>query len=674
MMSSCTLFAQRPTVDAMRFRVHPPPQVPALQSVIIGAPGTAVAFYWLTVNYPEGETNAPSNVEITNIPSPLSPSNYIQLGWREQSGAISYNVYKTANSNYPSGGSDLLCHDVITNNCNDTGQALTVGDPPTRVLPDGITFEVNSTGSLSPTNISTAVAYPSVGTDACQQIQNAIANLPANGGIVDARNLVGAQQPCAAGENIVLGSTTKPIELVLGASTLNLGANAINVFSGDVVSGLRNASVINYSGAGTMIQAPAGAVDVIITGVTLNETNLGTGTGINLNWVYRSTVSKNTISGFAIGIYLNATVPNNAGVYYDTVSQNDISCSLTGNTACASAIGIQLSNSSATQSVNRNSLRDNWVNGESTCIAASGVSPYPSLNIIEGNDCESPIAASDTAISLEASNTFVLENWIEGYTTGTDITDDLAGSSGNSFYANYYGAAATRLNSIPGGGDEIIEPQLEFLQLQSTVGNVGIGTTTPEAPLVVSNSGAQGIEFFPDNLTFGTMIQSYNRSAAAYDKLDFNALNYGFRLSSAAADTVTIAASGDVGIGTASPAQTLDINGNVAISGVLVDSNTAPTLSGFGTSPSIVASSGTAGFEINVGTGGTAASGLLTFPAATHGWAVSCSDITTQTSSVFVTKQISSTPTTATIAQFSDAGAETAWAAGDILVCQARAF
>ncbi len=51
-------------------------------------------------------------------------------------------------------------------------------------------------------------------------------------------------------------------------------------------------------------------------------------------------------------------------------------------------------------------------------------------------------------------------------------------------------------------------------------------------------------------------------------------------------------------------------------------SATAPTIaSGFGTSPSVVANNGTAAFTINVGTGGTASSGVVTMPAATTGWA-----------------------------------------------------
>jgi hypothetical protein len=56
-----------------------------------------------------------------------------------------------------------------------------------------------------------------------------------------------------------------------------------------------------------------------------------------------------------------------------------------------------------------------------------------------------------------------------------------------------------------------------------------------------------------------------------------------------------------------------------------------PGISGFGTSPSIVSSAGTAAFQVNVGTGGVATSGTITFPAVATGWVCICQDVTTNT-------------------------------------------
>ena len=104
-------------------------------------------------------------------------------------------------------------------------------------------------------------------------------------------------------------------------------------------------------------------------------------------------------------------------------------------------------------------------------------------------------------------------------------------------------------------------------------------------------------------------------------------------------------------------------------------SGTAPAIfSGFGASPSIVHSNGTAVFTINVGTGGTATSGVIGLPRAMNGWAVHCDDITTQSTSVFVTKQTATSATSATLTQYSAAAVATPWAASDVLVCQAAAY
>ena len=54
----------------------------------------------------------------------------------------------------------------------------------------------------------------------------------------------------------------------------------------------------------------------------------------------------------------------------------------------------------------------------------------------------------------------------------------------------------------------------------------------------------------------------------------------------------------------------------------ILSSATAPTISsGFGSSPSILNNNGTAAFTVNVGTGGSASSGVITMPTATTGWA-----------------------------------------------------
>lgn len=116
--------------------------------------------------------------------------------------------------------------------------------------------------------------------------------------------------------------------------------------------------------------------------------------------------------------------------------------------------------------------------------------------------------------------------------------------------------------------------------------------------------------------------------------------------------------------------------GTSMVVGTSIISATAPTVSsGFGSSPSI---SGTAAsFTVNVGTGGTASSGVLAMPTATNGWGCT---VTNQTAVAANranqwTVQTASSQTSVTVQnQTISTGAALAWTASDVLslVCIAR--
>ncbi len=94
----------------------------------------------------------------------------------------------------------------------------------------------------------------------------------------------------------------------------------------------------------------------------------------------------------------------------------------------------------------------------------------------------------------------------------------------------------------------------------------------------------------------------------------------------------------------------------------------SPTISsGFGSSPSVTGNNGPTSFEVNVGTGGSASSGVVALPAALTGWDCSSVDISTQSSSVYLTKQIASATNSATFTNYNTAGVATAWVASDLL-------
>jgi hypothetical protein len=83
----------------------------------------------------------------------------------------------------------------------------------------------------------------------------------------------------------------------------------------------------------------------------------------------------------------------------------------------------------------------------------------------------------------------------------------------------------------------------------------------------------------------------------------------------------------------------------------LLNSNTAPTVSGFCTNPSVANNNGTAAFTINVGTSCATGTGTVTLPAAANGWVCDFHDVTTPGSNNVV--MTGGTATTATVQNYS---------------------
>jgi hypothetical protein len=92
----------------------------------------------------------------------------------------------------------------------------------------------------------------------------------------------------------------------------------------------------------------------------------------------------------------------------------------------------------------------------------------------------------------------------------------VRGSKNNGTAGDYGGGIA--FDTRPNLGN------LTQRMLITSAGNVGIGTSSPVLPLVVSSSGAAGLEFDSSGL-----IQSYNRATSAYQNLSFDAALMVFR-------------------------------------------------------------------------------------------------------------------------------------------------
>ncbi len=69
------------------------------------------------------------------------------------------------------------------------------------------------------------------------------------------------------------------------------------------------------------------------------------------------------------------------------------------------------------------------------------------------------------------------------------------------------------------------------LALQWDGGNAGIGSLNPFYKLVVSNSGAEGLEVGPGYIAGRTLVQSFDRSTSVYTTIDFSASLFRFLIS-----------------------------------------------------------------------------------------------------------------------------------------------
>ena len=171
----------------------------------------------------------------------------------------------------------------------------------------------------------------------------------------------------------------------------------------------------------------------------------------------------------------------------------------------------------------------------------------------------------------------------------------------------------------------------------TNAGNLGIGTTTPQYKFVVSNSGAEGFEFIPANALNENIIQSYNRSGAVFNTLDFRASNY--RIRSSNTEVISINSSGQVNIaattnstslstggltlgGGLGMALNLTVGGGISAAGGITFSNlTRVTNTTAATSPTVAAFTvaGGIGIATNVIVGdGISAAGGITFSGITR--------------------------------------------------------
>lgn len=204
-------------------------------------------------------------------------------------------------------------------------------------------------------------------------------------------------------------------------------------------------------------------------------------------------------------------------------------------------------------------------------------------------------------------------------------------------------------------------------------GTVGSGTTNQLAIYPSNGTAIQGDTTATENsgiLTIGAVGATNN------GELDLKGLTSGTGIIKCANATCTSLTTGSAFQNTSASGFTATVGGfNLGATAHILISSTAPTISsGFGGTPSIVASNGPGAFTINVGTGGVATTGVVGLPTAAAGWSCNFNDQTTTSATVFITKQTANTTASVTIGNFNDTTGAAAWAAGDIINAQCFAF
>mgnify|MGYP003639944604 CR=1 FL=1 len=361
------------------------------------------------------------------------------------------------------------------------------------------------------------------------------------------------------GANIILNSNT-------GAEN-----SGVWMTEGGVASPYTNGAYMHYDGTNNAFKINTGTTSLSTKFTILRDNgNVGIGTTTP---TYKLQVGQSTSGltgttsifqegGAEVGLYVKARVnrasllvaDNDTGVYVSAeggmgsfgrtqgVSTANINIDGSGN------VGIgTISPVAALQVGSITATAMNQVIGKARIV---GTDYVPSSTQMGTLDIASTTRSGSSPFNANKGPSLSFSQNISGYVDGYEVVlgaiKTISRQTGNT------GQEAAMTFLVNGGTSTGV---VERMRIEED-GNVGIGTTSPAAPLVLGNGSSESLEF-NHNISSSSRILSYNRSNGAYRPIWIDSSTNIFKIFGV--EKMRIDTAGKVGIGTTSPGAKLDV-------------------------------------------------------------------------------------------------------------------